>query len=117
MSRPRKNAARYPAGERPCAWCGTVKRFKSGRRYCNRSCSALGLTVAVGDGEWQRRATKASQAAARNRRAEVLAKVAGLSPVDAFRYGYRLGQTAGYNSGRYRALRDAKLAALLGGVA
>lgn len=110
MSRPRKNANPYPRGQRACSWCAVVKGMNSGQRYCTPRCAAMGRTLSRSDASWQALAHKASQAAARVRREAVLAKVAGLSPVDAYRYGYRLGQTAGYQSGCYRTARDLRRA-------
>lgn len=108
MSAPRKNAVAYPAGVRACAWCGYERRFRSRRRYCSPKCAAHGRSISQDDGVQQARALAGSRAAAANRHAAVLAKVDGMTAVDAFRYGYKLGQAAGYNSGRYRATRDAR---------
>ena len=47
-------------------------------------------------------------AAAEKRRADVAVKVEGMDAITAFRYGYKLGQAAGYQSAAYRARRDAR---------
>jgi len=38
----------------------------------------------------------------------VLVKVKAMTKEQAYRYGYKLGQTAGYNAGRYRSALDAR---------
>jgi hypothetical protein len=109
MTALRRDASRWPAGERACIWCGTVKRFRSGKRFCGYRCAALARTIAIPESTQRRIAQTASRAAADKRRAAVEAKVQGMDAVTAYRYGYALGQTAGYNSGRYRALRDRRM--------
>jgi hypothetical protein len=102
---PRKDASPYPAGWRLCAWCRCSKLFRSGRRYCGPRCAAFGRTVTMAEGRLQAQAARASAAAAAAREADVLAKVAGLTPVEAYRYGRDLGYAQGWNSATYRARR------------
>ena len=102
---PRKDASPYPAGWRLCAWCRCSKLFRSGRRYCCPRCAAFGRTVTMDEGRLQAQATRASAAAAAAREADVVAKVAGLTPVEAYRYGRDLGYAQGWNAATYRARR------------
>jgi hypothetical protein len=57
------------------------------------------------EGRLQAQATRASAAAAAAREADVVAKVAGLTPVEAYRYGRDLGYACGWNAATYRARR------------
>jgi hypothetical protein len=60
------------------------------------------------EGRLQAQAARASAAAAQAREAAVQATVAGLTPVEAYRYGRDLGYAAGWNSATYRATREAR---------
>jgi hypothetical protein len=99
----RKDASPLPRGLRACAWCGTVKRFRTGRRYCGYVCAAHGRTMAIGDVEMVARATRASHASAAKRAQAVIARLAGMTPIEAYRLGRKLGYTDGYQSGAYKA--------------
>jgi hypothetical protein len=101
----RKDASPLPRGLRACAWCGTVKMFRSGRRYCGYVCAAHGRTMAIGDVEMVARATRASHASAAKRAQAVIARLAGMTPLEAYRLGRKLGYTDGYQSGAYKARR------------
>jgi hypothetical protein len=81
--------------------------FRSGRRYCGYVCAAHGRTMAIGDVEMVARATRASHAAAAKRAQATIARLAGMTPIEAYRLGRKLGYTEGYQSGAYKARRRA----------
>ena len=108
MSKRGPDRKTFPAGTRACLWCGTVKTFRAGVKYCGQVCVGYGRALTVGDQRLQAIAVHASAAAAEKRRADVAVKVEGMDAITAFRYGYKLGQAAGYQSAAYRARRDAR---------
>lgn len=98
----------FPAGVRACAWCGTVKPFRAGIKYCSQVCVGYGRTMTLGDDHLRTIAQRASAAASAKRRAEAEAAVVGMTAEAAYRLGRKRGYAEGYNSARYRDARDAR---------
>jgi hypothetical protein len=96
---------KYPACARPCAWCQRVVEMRAGTRHCSRSCAAHGGTMAIPDETLTQRARAAGQASGRARQAKTEAKVAGMTPIDAYRLGLRVGRQTAYAHHHQRSLR------------
>lgn len=80
--------------------------MRAGCRYCSPSCAAHGGAVAMSEEALSARGRRAAAAAAAKRHARAEAAVAGLSPLEAYRRGYRNGLSA-YRSALARKRQQA----------
>lgn len=94
MGHPAWKKRKYPACVRLCAWCQQLRPMRAGCMYCSRPCAAHGGTLRLSEEALSARGRKAAAASRVKRRAAAEARVEGLTPLEAYRLGYRNGLCA-----------------------